>query len=282
MCKFFLVTMAFVGPAFAGVAQAAAMPPPISLNVGGYDDFVAGYQSGGAWSGFGNKQTHGDFEDEFKIAFDTLGKASNGVEYGANISLWNGAEATFSVPWSGGGNGVNVNSAYVWLSGAFGKALFGDEHGSSDLFVYAPTVGEGQVDGRYHDFINASHIAFFTPSGFDNREHSTKVTYYTPKVGSDTNKVQLGVSYAPELYNYGQSIVKTQTGAIYGYGNFSAVSPYHDLIKGAAQYNGNFKTVDVTASVEGIHGAASHTPLGNTTFGQGLDQQSFGSLRSEG
>jgi len=272
MRKILLATTALIGVAFAGAAQAAAPASPISLNVGGYDDFVAGYQSGGASvspaTGADNKQRHADFEDEFKIAFDALGKASNGVEYGANISLWNGAEATDSTPWSGGGSGLDVNSAYVWLSGAFGKVLFGDEHGASDLFVYAPTVGEGQIDGRYHDFVSSTHIAFFMPSGFDNTEHSTKVTYYTPKVGNDMNKVQLGVSYAPELYNYGQSIVKTQGPLTTN--SLNGTSPDQDIIKGVLQYTGNFKPVNVTASGEFIHGGASHTPLDTTTFGAGL------------
>ena len=267
MRKVLLATTALIGVAFAGAAHAAAPASPISLNVGGYDDFVAGYQSGGGTTVAGNKNVHGDFENEFKISFDALGKASNGVEYGANIALWNGAEATTAIPWSGGSNGVTVNSAYVWLSGAFGKALFGDEHGASDLFVYAPTVGEGQIDGRYHDFTNASHIAFLTPSGFDNTEHSTKVTYYTPKVGNDISKVQLGISYAPQLYDYGQNIIKS---AGITPGGTNTVSPDQDIVKGVAQYTGNFKPVNVTASAEWIHGGASHTPLANTNFGAGL------------
>ena len=71
-----------------------------------------------------------------------MGKASNGMQYGADVGLWNGPEVTNL--WTGGGSTIELNSAYVWLSGAFGKAIFGDSHGASDLFVYAPTVGEGR------------------------------------------------------------------------------------------------------------------------------------------
>lgn len=118
MRKILLATTALIGVAFAGAAQAAAPASPISLNVGGYNDFIAGLQHGGAvTSGVGQTQNK-DFEDEFKISFDAMGKASNGVEYGANISLWNGAEVTNATPWAGGTNGVVVNSAYVWMSGA--------------------------------------------------------------------------------------------------------------------------------------------------------------------
>lgn len=269
MRKILLATTAFIGVAFAGAAQAAAPASPISLNVGGYNDFVAGLDNGGQLAGAGNKTVKRDFEDEFKISFDALGKGSNGVEYGANIALWNGPEVSNSAgAWAGGSNSVVLNSAYVWLSGAFGKALFGDEHGASDLFVYAPTVGEGQIDGRYMDFVNSNHIAAaaIRASGFDNTEHSTKVTYYTPKVGNDTNKVQLGVSYAPSLYDYGQSVVKS-TGT--GGSGTNANSPVQDLIKGVAQYTGNFKPVNVTASAQWIHGGSGHNPLSGYTLGGG-------------
>lgn len=266
MRKILLATTALIGVAFAGAAQAAAPVSPISLNVGGYNDFIAGMSNGGA-DYVGVKPVRKDFEDEFKISFDALGKASNGVEYGANISLWNGSEVMNG--WAGGGSsgwnktGPSVNSAYVWLSGAFGKVLFGDEHGASDLFVYAPSVGEGQIDGRYIDFTSTGTIAsaLIRASGFDNSEHSTKVTYYTPKVGNDTNKVQVGISYAPSLYDYGQNTIKTSS--------TNAESPYQDIIKGAVQYTGNFKPVNVTASAQWIHGGNGHANLSSTTLGGG-------------
>lgn len=268
MRKILLATTALIGVAFAGAAHAAAPASPISLNVGGYNDFVAGIANGGGNVAAGQKAVKRSFEDEFKISFDALGKAANGVEYGANISLWNGAEATNAnnisdtrTPWAGGGNSVVVNSAYVWLSGAFGKVMFGDEHGASDLFVYAPTVGEGQIDGRYLDFVDSSKIASFAirASGFDNTEHSTKVTYYTPKVGNETNKVQVGVSYAPSLYNYGQNVTKTSA--------TNGTSTYQDVIKAVAQYTGNFKPVNVTGSVQYTHGGNGHAALNTTALG---------------
>ena len=251
MRKVLLATTALVGVAIAGGAQAAA-PSPISLNVGGYADFVAGFyheaQSTAATANGGRSSR--DFETEFKLSFDAVGKAANGVEYGANVSLWNGSEA--GNLWVGGGTTAAVNSAYVWLSGAFGKVLFGDEHGASDLFVYAPTVGEGQVDGRFRDFVDAHTLAFFQASGVDNTEHSTKITYYTPKVGNEDHKVQLGVSYAPNLYDYGQN-VKAYDGTTTA---TTGTSPYKDVIELDAQYTGNFHPVAVTASAQLVTGTA--------------------------
>jgi outer membrane protein OmpU len=273
MRKILLATTALIGIAFAGVAQAAAPASPISLNVGGYDDFVAAVDHGKVAAG--TKQVNRDFENEFKISFDALGKASNGVEYGGNVSLWNGAEVGNTTPWSGGTNAVVVNSAYVWLSGAFGKVLFGDEHGASDLFVYAPTVGEGQIDGRYTDFVSSTSNASFLirPSGFDNTEHSTKVTYYTPKVGNDSNKVQLGVSYAPSLYDYGQSAIVSQAGGTTAATNGN--STYQDIIKGVAQYTGSFKPVNVTGSAQWIHGGNGHGNLRTSAMGGGLASEGY-------
>lgn len=243
MRKVLLATTALVGVALATAAHAAASSP-ITLNVGGYTDFVAGkVHESQATSA--TPRSNGDFETEYKISFDAIGKAANGIEYGANVSLWNGPEVTNL--WTGGGNGVALNSAYVWLSGAFGKVLLGDEHGASDLQVYAPTVGEGQIDGRFQDFTQPTTLSRVYAAGLDNSEHSTKITYYTPKVGNDLGKVQLGVSYAPEMYDYGSNVVKVQTVAA-GTNN-GATSPYKNNIKAAGEFWGNWRPVTLAASV---------------------------------
>jgi len=279
MRKILLATTALVGVALgtAGVAHATApATSPLTVTVGGYVDAIAGVAheaqssetaaattlaSDFGGSGTGAQSNATDFETEFKLNVDVLGKASNGIQYGANISLWNGPEV--GNLWTGGGDSIELNSAYVWLSGAFGKAMFGDEHGASDLFVYAPTVGEGQTDGRYMDFVSPFVTARFMPSGIDNTEHSTKITYYTPKVGNENNKVQLGVSYAPQMYDYGSSVTKTSvpfsgtSGENFDYQN-GPYSPYQDLLKGAVQYTGNFHPVNVTASAQILNGSAQN------------------------
>ena len=52
MRRILMATTALVGVALAGSAQAAAPTSPISLNVGGYVDFVAGFyhQSAGVYN----------------------------------------------------------------------------------------------------------------------------------------------------------------------------------------------------------------------------------------
>ncbi|MGE3623493.1 MAG: porin [Bdellovibrionales bacterium] len=273
MRKLLLATTALFGSvALAGAAHAApAQSSPITLNVGGYVDFVAGFyhEAQGTVSAANPndvKRTSRDFESEFKLNFDALGKASNGMQYGANISLWNGPEA--GNIWQGGANSVTLNSAYVWLSGAFGKTMLGDSHGASDLFVYAPTVGEGQIDGRYMDFVSARTLARMYASGIDNTEHSTNITYYTPKVGNDDHKVQLGVSYAPNMYDYGSNIIKSDNVSIGTTPSTTrTISPYQDIVKGAVAYTGNFHPVNLAASAQIITGSSSSIALASTTLG---------------
>jgi hypothetical protein len=287
MRKLLLATTALFGSvAFIGAAHATPAPTsPITLNVGGYVDFVAGFyhEAQGASGLTGTSipdMTSRDFEDEFKLNFDAMGKAANGMQYGANISLWNGPEATNL--WQGDANGVELSSAYVWMSGAFGKLLLGDAHGSTDLFVYAPTVGEGQVDGRYMDFVSPFMLARMQPSGIDNTEHSTGITYYTPKVGNDDNKVQLGITYEPNMYDYGSNVIKFDNGTVPGSStdlNGRKISPYQDVVKGALEYTGNFHPVNVAASAQMITGSSSSVAMSSTTLGasapSGITAQDF-------
>jgi predicted porin len=244
MRKILLATTALV--AFAGAAQAA--DAPITVNVGGYVDFRAAmfHESDDAVN-MGSGATHrrdGDFETEYRLNIAAEGKAANGIEYGGLVSLWNGADYTNNFANSNtNGNQVHEDQAYVWMSGAWGKVILGDDHGASDLFVYAPTVGEGQIDGTYTDFTDPTTLMKLQPSFIDNTENSTKVTYYTPKVGNANNKIQLGASFAPNFYDQGDDVIKyTPTPTTTSGPN------YQDYVKAAAQYTGNFSPVSTVLS----------------------------------
>ena len=189
MRKILLATTALV--AFAGAAQAAESP--IQVTLGGSVDFRAALfhesdKSDDITPAAGTARRGGDFQTVYDLTVAAEGKAARGIEYGAMIALDNDSEGTTS---------IEMDQAYVWMSGAFGKVLMGDEHGASDLFVYAPTVGQGQIDGTYTDFTDS--LTRVQPTFVDATENNTKVTYYTPKVGNKDHKVQLGVSYAPGI-----------------------------------------------------------------------------------
>jgi hypothetical protein len=173
-----------------------------------------------------------------------------------------------------------MDAAYVWMSGAFGKVQLGDSHGATDLDVGLPTVGEGQVVGRYTDFLSTSEFAKTFSFGVDGTDHSTNITYYTPKVGNANNKVQLGVSYVPQFYDYGSTTVAFNSGGTAGapLAGANNLSPYHDVVKGALAYTGNIAPVAVGASAHIITGSSDHAGTDSgwmNTAPAGFSTQSF-------
>jgi hypothetical protein len=261
MRKILLATTALISLAASGNVYAAASAP-LTVNVGGTTDFVAGTFSSQNHAIPGSSNTR-DFESLYNLNFDVDGKTGNGIEYGGNLLLSNAPDA--SNAFEGASNGVNVDSAYVHMSGAFGKIQLGDSHGATDLVVSgAPTVGEGQVTGRYIDFLDTQTFAKNFALGIDGTDHSTNVTYFTPKVGNEDNKVQVGVSYVPEMYNYGGNVVKYNSGGD-AVANLNSNSPYRDVVKGAVEYTGNIDPVALKASAHVITGNSDQTG-GNNFF----------------
>lgn len=238
MRKILLATTALV--AFAGAAHAAEAP--IQVTLGGSVDFRAAmFQESEKTSGGARREA--DFQTEYVFDIAADGKAAGGIEYGAKISLGNAED--FGADTAGADTDVRAQEAYVYMSGAWGKVIMGDESGASDLFVYAPTVGEGQIDGSYMNFTDPATLAAFQPAYLDLTEDNTKVTYYTPKVGNADHKVQLGVSYTPNP-EQGIAVVKRDTNA------------YRNQVEAAIQYTGNFDNVNVVL-----------TPMMATGDGQG-------------
>ena len=273
MRKILLATTALVGiAAFAPTAQAQTKDSPLNVNIGGYVDFRAGvftetndvlgstYANSIGNGADGERRNH-DFQTEFKLNVDIDGKAMRGIEYGGRVSLWNGALATYT-GLARGDSSVKTADAYVYLSGAYGKVVLGDHNGASDLIVYAPTVGLGQVDGQYTNFTDPTTLAPFMPTYIENgKEYSTKVTYMTPKVGNDKHKVQLGVSYAPNTPEAGHSVFLYSSDP----GGFAQAS-YRNAIKGAVQYEGSFSPVNVVLSANVLTANAENTALTNTSL----------------
>jgi hypothetical protein len=259
MRKILLATTALVGFAAAGAAQAATAP--LNVTVGGNVDFVAAtYHETGA----GSNQNLDDFETLYALNFGVNGKTGSGVEYGGNLTLDNAPDIENA--FLGAGNGLQVTTADIFLSGAFGKVLLGDSQGATDIAIAAPTVGEGQVTGRYIDFLNTFTFAKTFVAGIDGTDHSTNITYYTPKVGNDMNKVQAAVTFTPEFYNYGSSVIQTNQvrgTTTYSNANMNLLSPYRNVVKGAVAYTGTFKPVTLGLSADVINGSAKD--IGSTT-----------------
>jgi len=257
MRKILLATTALVGLMAAGAAQAAApATSPLTVNVGGSVDFLAGqyHEAADTVSPTTDRTSH-DFETLYDLNFTVSGKSGNGIEYGGVLSLNNNPD--ISNYFGGNTNSIEVTDANLFLAGAFGKVQLGDSHGATDLAVGTPVVGEGQVDGRYIDFLDTTTFAKNFVVGVDGTDHSTNVTYFTPKVGNDMNKVQAGVTFAPNFYNYGSNTVQYSNTA----GNAAGLgtnknSPYKDVVKAALAYTGTFHPVTVGASAHIITGSA--------------------------
>ncbi len=232
MRKFLLATTALV--AFAGAAQAAESP--IQVTLGGSVDFRAALMNESTKDvASTSKSRRGDFQTEYQITIAAEGKTNNGIEYGALVNLDNDPDRNTT-------QAAVMDMAYIWMSGSFGKVLMGDEHGASNLAVYAPTIGEDQIDGSYMDFTTASRLADIEPLYVDAAENATKVTFFTPRVGNENHKLQLGVSFAPNdttVSNARQGSTVT---------NYDAANGYKNVIEATAQYTGQFDAVSVVAS----------------------------------
>lgn len=251
MRKILLATSALV------VAASAAQANDLKLEMSGYADFRAGIfdedlNVNAVGAATPADRSNHDFATEVKVVVDAIGKGAGDFEYGARISLWNGA--TNKDGFNGGENDFHTHDAYVYMGSNWGRVILGDHTGASDLFVYAPFVGQGQIDGTFSDFTSNLTLAPFFPAYIDNEEVSTKVTYYTPVVSG----FQLGASYMPQMYDYGQNVVKYYTATntvntgvtpatVTGITN-GAEHPYNNIFEVGAQYQGSFQNANVTLS----------------------------------
>jgi len=238
MRKILLATSALV------LATGAAQASDLKLEMSGYADFRAGIMNQSDDTDYGavavDKTSH-DFETEVKLVVDAIGKGAGDFEYGARVSFWNGSNANDG--FNGGQDQIKIHDAYVYMGSNWGRVIMGDHTGASDMLVYAPFVGQGQIDGTFTDFTANNMLSPFFPAYIDNEEVSTKVTYYTPVVSG----FQLGVSYTPQMYDYGQNVVKFNQNA-FAVTNNGAAHPYNNLVEAGAQWQGNFDKVNVTLS----------------------------------
>ena len=225
MRKLLLATTALAGAALCGAAEAN-----MEVTVGGYNDFRAGFTGQDLSAGAATGRRTNDFQNEFQLEVEAKNKTSNGLEYGAVATLWNGAQFNRTQQ----ANNVNFHQTYGYVNGSWGQIRAGDEHGASDFQVHAPLTYDfgAQVDGNYTEFLRGQDVFAIAPSFIDDDENSTKVSYLTPKLGIGAHKVQLGVSYAPNSFNdQGNNTTFITNGA----------GPvYENHVKIGGQYNGSF------------------------------------------
>jgi outer membrane protein OmpU len=219
----------------AGVAAAAApvYGAQAQLTVlGGFTTFrAATYDSDTPGA------TSREFQNETEIHIRADGKADNGLLYGAKIELENEAS----------GGGIVTDEASVYAGGAWGRITLGDDDGAGDeLFVYAPVVGNGQIDEDWFDFAGPGIDTDDLLSPTDTSD-ATKITYLSPVLGG----LQAGVSYTPQSNDEDQSVV-----------GFKAVDPdadenlYKDLVEAGISYTREFAGVSLVLAGAYVHGDA--------------------------
>lgn len=184
MKKVLLATTALIAAsAFAAPAQAE-----LEVTVGGFTAFQAAMFDDDTAN-----SSNRDFQSEAQILVRADATADNGLMYGAKVLM----DASTS-------DSANSDEVGIYLAGSWGRVELGDDDGASELVVFAPTVGIGQINGSYDDYVSATAQAHFLNDRGDHNftaldsDDSTKITYYTPKFSG----FQAGVSYAPE-YQFG-------------------------------------------------------------------------------
>jgi outer membrane protein OmpU len=221
MKKLLLATSALIAvSAFAAPAKA-----DLEVTVGGFTAFQAGFFDNDAAN-----NSDRDFQSEAQIAVMADGTADNGLQYGAKVLM----DASTS-------DTTNTDEVGIYLAGSWGRVELGDDDGASELNVFAPTVGVGQINGSYDDFVTATARSGLSNGTFatalnDRGDHNftaidsddaTKVTYYTPKFSG----FQAGVSFAPEN-NLGENVVFVDTGV-------------QNWVEVGAKYEGDFQGVGI-------------------------------------
>lgn len=171
----------------AAVALAPVAHAEMEVVMGGYVTTQAGF-----WDNDIAGSADHDFRSKSEIRITAKGTADNGLEYGARVDLLTSTDVT-----------QNARRTGIYASGAYGRVEFGDLDGASNnLSVMAPTVGVGQINGSYVNFINSTSrpagSIVDTGGGMIrpiDSDQATKVTYYTPRISG----FQAGVSYIPEV-----------------------------------------------------------------------------------
>lgn len=201
------------------IAAAAPAHAELQVTVGGFTAFQAAMYD----NDVANNATN-DFQSEAQIAVHADATADNGLQYGAKVLM----DASTS-------DTTNTDEVGIYLAGAWGRVELGDDDGASELNVSAPTVGIGQINGSYDDFVPAADRAHNLNDRGDHNftaldsDDNTKVTYYTPKFSG----FQAGVSYVPQA-NVGETVA------------FTDATP-NDVFEVGLGYDGEFNGVQVKA-----------------------------------
>jgi outer membrane protein OmpU len=251
MKKILLGTTALIGAALLASAASAESP---KVTVGGFSDFQVGFAN----DDFDAAQRSYGFRNDNEINFSIDGVADSGLKYGAEIDL----EA--DVTADADGEGLNAARTYLYLEGNWGRFELGSNEGSDQaLKVDASNIARatGGIDGDFTYFNNGVPAVGVTPfivtpdlpvmygslsdQGDETTNNNNKITYYTPRFSG----FQLGLSFAPDQTDRGQTVTRVDTTA----------GQAENIISGGVNYEGQWDQIGLAASATGEWGNAEAT-----------------------
>ena len=279
MKKILLGTSALIGVATLLAGAAYAEDPKVTIGgfstfEGAFTKSDDTGMNDGSHPGQGQHEIA--FRNDNEIHFNVAGKSDQGLGYGAEIDLQadiNGSGNSTTTPGQQSGStnsGIVARRTYGWLQGdQWGHFEFGsNDSAARNLKVDASNIARatGGVDGDWYLFADVNNegggsAGTFTGSavagasnkfitvprlpieagpatGFatDVYGNDTKVTYYTPRFSG----FQLGVSYAPNLVDRGQSTLRNISSDVGS-----------NVWSGGLNYENQFDQVGVAAAATG-------------------------------
>lgn len=188
MKKVLLGTSALIA---AGIIASPAAAQ-VEMAISGEIQFMAGvYAEDDSTEGDDSQHVRWGTDAQFQI--DVSAVSDTGIYYGGRIDIED----------DGGNLGttdLNVDEAYIYLSGGFGTVTLGNDDGANDIAQNVPGAGTGILDGDAPGYFWQDPVVFWdAPDSGD----AAKVYYRTSGAGGApgvaalaNNNIELGVSYA--------------------------------------------------------------------------------------
>jgi hypothetical protein len=197
MKKVLLGTTALLGTGMiAGAAQAS---DGIKLDVGGFFNVVyQGVFDNKSNNHFGSGRTVDRFLHNAEVHFKGETTLDNGLTVGAQIELE--GEETFGT--GPGGNGDQIDKAFVYWSGGFGRVQIGSQDAAIGGYCILPPGATANFSAFSPASWGGNGPISSNSACFDTEGNSQKIVYTTPNFSG----FQLHVSYTPNnnAETYGQ------------------------------------------------------------------------------
>lgn len=230
MKKVLLASSALVGVAALTATPAAAQ---LEVSLGGFMQFHA--SAGDADAAVDGNDRGGGFAMNNEIYVNGEATADNGLEYGFQVQMDSAAS-----------QGGDIDESQVFISGAWGKVVLGNEDGAEDLAMVNGSyvgVGYGGIGNPTSTFLTNIDVGdAVTSVDISDSSDGAKATYWTPTFGG----FQAGISYSPDTTVGNGSSGANPSGTV-GDG-------FHDYVGLGGNYSGEFNGFGI--DVGAVYGMA--------------------------